>query len=74
LWVPAGFAHGFYVVSKWAEVIYKVTDFYDPSSERTLIWDDQQVGVRWPLFQGRAPLLSLKDAQGLPLAKAELFA
>jgi dTDP-4-dehydrorhamnose 3,5-epimerase len=73
LWVPPGFAHGFYVVSEWAEVIYKVTDFYDPSSERTLIWNDPQVGIRWPLVEGREPLLSPKDAQGLPLAKAELF-
>ena len=73
LWVPAGFAHGFYVLSEWAEVIYKVTDFYDPSSERTLIWNDPQVGVRWPLVEGREPLLSPKDAQGLPLVKAELF-
>jgi dTDP-4-dehydrorhamnose 3,5-epimerase len=74
LWVPPGFAHGFYVVSDWAEVIYKVTDFYDPSSERTLIWNDPQVGVPWPLRDGRPPLLSAKDAQGLPLAQAELFA
>jgi dTDP-4-dehydrorhamnose 3,5-epimerase len=74
LWVPAGFAHGFYTVSEWAEVIYKVTDFYDPSSERTLIWNDPQIGVTWPLADGREPLLSPKDAQGLPLAKAELFA
>ncbi|HEY7152478.1 MAG TPA: dTDP-4-dehydrorhamnose 3,5-epimerase [Gemmataceae bacterium] len=74
LWVPPGFAHGFYVLSEWAEIIYKVTDFYDPQSERTLIWNDPAVGVRWPLLDGRAPLLSPKDAQGIPLAKAELFA
>ena len=74
LWVPPGFAHGFYVLSEWAEVIYQVTDFYDPQSERTLIWNDATVGVRWPLLDGRAPLLSPKDAQGHPLAKAELFA
>jgi dTDP-4-dehydrorhamnose 3,5-epimerase len=74
LWVPPGFAHGFYVVSEWAELVYKVTDFYDPESERTLIWNDPQVGIRWPLLDGREPLLSAKDAQGLTLAKAELFA
>jgi dTDP-4-dehydrorhamnose 3,5-epimerase len=74
LWVPPGFAHGFYVLSEWAEIIYKVTDFYDPQSERTLIWNDAAVGIRWPLLDGRAPLLSPKDAQGIPLAKAELFA
>ncbi|HTU19573.1 MAG TPA: dTDP-4-dehydrorhamnose 3,5-epimerase [Gemmataceae bacterium] len=74
LWVPMGFAHGFYTVSEWAEVVYKVTDFYDPSSERTLIWNDSDIGVRWPLRDGRPPLLSPKDAQGLPLSKAETFA
>ena len=74
IWVPAGFAHGFYVLSDWAEVCYKVTDFYDPSSERTLIWNDPAVAIRWPLRDGSKPLLSPKDTQGLPLAKAELFA
>jgi len=73
LWVPAGFAHGFYVTSDWAEIVYKVTDFYDPKSERTLVWNDPQVGITWPLQDGKPPLLSPKDAQGLPLAKAELF-
>jgi dTDP-4-dehydrorhamnose 3,5-epimerase len=73
LWIPPGFAHGFYVLSDWAEILYKVTDFYDPTSERTLIWNDADVGIRWPLRDGRPPLLSPKDAQGLPLAKAELF-
>jgi dTDP-4-dehydrorhamnose 3,5-epimerase len=74
IWVPAGFAHGFYVLSDWAEVCYKVTDFYDPSSERTLIWNDPSVAIRWPLRDGSKPLLSPKDTQGLSLAKAELFA
>ncbi len=73
VWVPAGFAHGFYVLSDWAEISYKVTDYYDPSSERTLLWDDPQVAIRWPLLDGRKPLLSPKDAQGLPLSQAELF-
>jgi dTDP-4-dehydrorhamnose 3,5-epimerase len=73
LWVPPGFAHGFYVLSEWAEVVYKVTDFYDPESERTLIWDDVQVGIRWPLIDGRKPLLSPKDAQGQLLSTAEVF-
>lgn len=74
LWVPAGFAHGFYVVSEWAEVIYKVTDYYDPSSERTLLWNDSQVGIHWPLVGGHEPLLSPKDAQGSTLANADTFA
>lgn len=73
IWVPAGFAHGYYVLSDWAEVLYKVTDYYDPASERTLIWNDPGIAVRWPLPDGRQPLLSPKDAQGLPLSQAELF-
>jgi dTDP-4-dehydrorhamnose 3,5-epimerase len=73
LWVPPGFAHGFYVLSDWAEVTYKVTDYYDPESERTLRWDDPHVGVAWPLAVGAAPLLSPKDAAGRLLAQAEVF-
>jgi dTDP-4-dehydrorhamnose 3,5-epimerase len=72
LWVPVGFAHGFYVVSDWAEIVYQVTDFYSPEWERTLLWNDPQVGVRWPLGDG-TPLLSPKDALGVPLADAEVF-
>jgi dTDP-4-dehydrorhamnose 3,5-epimerase len=74
LWVPPGFAHGFFVLSEWAEVAYKVTDYYDPEGERTLIWDDAAVGVRWPLPDGRPPLLSPKDVRGQPLSAADLFA
>ena len=73
VWVPPGFAHGFYALSEWAEVCYKVTDFYNPESERTLIWNDPEVGVRWPLPDGEAPLLAPKDAVGLPLSRAEVF-
>jgi dTDP-4-dehydrorhamnose 3,5-epimerase len=73
VWVPPGFAHGFYVLSAWAEVLYKVTDFYCPEAERTLLWDDPEVGVRWPLVNGAPPLLSPKDSRGTPLARAELF-
>jgi dTDP-4-dehydrorhamnose 3,5-epimerase len=67
LWVPPGFAHGFYVLSESADVIYKCTDFYAPEHERTLRWDDAQVGVRWPLVNGAAPTLSGKDSSGLAL-------
>jgi dTDP-4-dehydrorhamnose 3,5-epimerase len=74
VWVPPGFAHGFSVLSEWAEITYKVTDFYDPQGERTLIWNDPQVGIHWPLPDGQKPILSPKDAQGLPLSGAELFA
>jgi dTDP-4-dehydrorhamnose 3,5-epimerase len=73
LWIPPGFAHGFYVLSEWAEVVYKVTQFYDPKDERTLIWDDPEVGIAWPLRDGRAPILSPKDLQGKRLSEADLF-
>jgi dTDP-4-dehydrorhamnose 3,5-epimerase len=74
LWVPEGFAHGFYVTSPTAEFQYKCTDVYDPSSERTLAWNDPQVGIQWPLVDGIAPLLSAKDREGSNLASAEVFA
>lgn len=73
LWIPAGFAHGFYTLSEWAEIQYKVDNIYDPSGERTLLWNDAQVGVDWPLIDGQSPILSEKDAQGRRLSELELF-
>jgi dTDP-4-dehydrorhamnose 3,5-epimerase len=72
LWVPAGFAHGFLVLSESAEFLYKTTDYYAPEYERTLLWNDPAVGVEWPL-EGAAPVLKPKDAAGTPLAQAEVF-
>ena len=73
IWIPPGFAHGFYVLSEWAEVVYKATDYYDPEWERTLLWNDPEVGVEWPLLEGRPPILSQKDAEGSLLQSAETF-
>ena len=73
LWVPPGFAHGFYVTSEQAEFLYKCTEFYDPASERTLAWNDPEVGVQWPLVPGLEPLLSAKDLKGRLLAEADVF-
>jgi dTDP-4-dehydrorhamnose 3,5-epimerase len=73
LWIPPGFAHGYYVLSSWAEVTYKVTDVYNPKAERTLLWSDPDVNVAWPLIEGRQPLLSPKDARGSLLATAALY-
>lgn len=73
IWVPAGFAHGFYVVSDWAEFTYKVTDFYAPEWERTLMWNDPQLAIDWPLVNGQPPILATKDADGKLLRDAELF-
>ena len=73
LWVPVGFAHGFYTLSAWAEVVYKTTDYYAPEWERSLLWNDPDLAIAWPLPTGQAPSLSARDAQGLPLKQAELF-
>jgi dTDP-4-dehydrorhamnose 3,5-epimerase len=73
IWVPPGFAHGFLVTSEAAEVVYKCTDFYAPQSERTLIWNDPQIGIRWPLSAGQTPLLSHKDRLGSVLCDAETY-
>jgi dTDP-4-dehydrorhamnose 3,5-epimerase len=72
LWIPAGFAHGFLVLSESAEVQYKTTDYYAPEHERTLLWNDPALAIPWPLHG--EPLLAEKDRRGVPLAAAERFA
>jgi dTDP-4-dehydrorhamnose 3,5-epimerase len=72
LWVPVGFAHGFVVLSDTADVLYKTTDYYAPSFERCLRWDDARVGIQWP-YSGE-PRLSDKDRAGVSLEHAEVFA
>jgi dTDP-4-dehydrorhamnose 3,5-epimerase len=71
LWVPAGFAHGFLVLSEKAEFLYKTTDYYAPEYERCIHWQDQDIAIDWPLDQ--EPVLSEKDANGLSFNNAELF-
>jgi dTDP-4-dehydrorhamnose 3,5-epimerase len=71
LWIPAGFAHGFQVLSETADVLYKCTDFYLPSAERTLLWSDSQLKIDWPLQTEL--ILSEKDQKGLPLSEVEVF-
>jgi dTDP-4-dehydrorhamnose 3,5-epimerase len=73
VWVPPGFAHGFYVTSDRAELLYKTTDYYAPEWERTLLWNDPELGIHWPLVNGQPPILSKKDALGNPLALTETF-
>ncbi len=73
MWIPPGFAHGFYVLSEWAEVLYKTTDYYAPQHERTLLWNDTALGIDWPLLAGIPTILSAKDATGASLSSAELF-
>jgi dTDP-4-dehydrorhamnose 3,5-epimerase len=72
LWVPPGFAHGFYVTSDMAEFQYKCTDYYAPGDEYSLQWNDPAVGIMWPL-QGAQPVLSAKDAQGQSFADCPSF-
>jgi dTDP-4-dehydrorhamnose 3,5-epimerase len=73
LWVPAGFAHGVYVLSPHAELLYKATDYYAPQWERSLLWCDPQIGIEWPLLDSASPMISTKDATGLPLSEAEVY-
>jgi dTDP-4-dehydrorhamnose 3,5-epimerase len=74
MWVPPGFAHGFYVLSSSADFLYKCTEYYAPAYERSLLWNDPALGIDWQLVDGRAPTLSAKDAVGLPLSASETFA
>lgn len=74
LYVPPGFAHGFLVTSDDAVVEYKCTDFYSPTHERSLAWDDPTVGIAWPMLPGEKPLVSPKDMAGATLRDAEVFA
>jgi len=71
MYIPSGFAHGFCVLSESADLFYKCTNFYHPQHERTLLWNDPQVGIRWPLEV--EPILSDKDRRGTPLAALECF-
>lgn len=73
LWIPPGYAHGFLVLSEYADVSYKCTSLYDPASERCIRWDDATLGITWPLALG-APRLSAKDAAAPAFADAEYFA
>jgi dTDP-4-dehydrorhamnose 3,5-epimerase len=73
LWIPPGFAHGFLVLSDSADFLYKCTTLYDPPSDRSLAWDDPDIGIIWPL-EGMTPQLSAKDSAAPRLASAEVFA
>lgn len=71
LWVPAGFAHGFLVLSDYAEVLYKVTEYYAPQFERSIVWNDSTLAIDWPLTS--EPALSAKDKAGAAFDQAEIF-
>ena len=76
LWVPAGMAHGFVVLSESADFLYKTTDYYAPQFERSIAWNDPAIGIDWPLAAHGidAPVVSEKDLAALPLVEAEVFA
>ena len=73
LWVPPGFAHGFYVLSDTADFLYKTTDYYFPDLERSLLWNDPAVAVSWPIQADVSPIISAKDKIAPKLTDAELF-
>jgi dTDP-4-dehydrorhamnose 3,5-epimerase len=73
LWVPEGFAHGFYVMTDSAEFVYKCTDYYHPESEVSVCWNDPELAIEWPLVDGKLPQLSNKDAHGLSFQDAPKF-
>lgn len=72
LWIPPGFAHGFFVMTDTAEFLYKTTDYYAPTHERCIVWNDEKLGIAWPDI-GVSPILSKKDAEGCRLSEADLF-
>ena len=71
IWMPPGMAHGFIVLSDSADFLYKATDYYAPKFERTILWNDPDLGIRWPLAS--EPILSSKDAVGLTFRDAEVY-
>jgi dTDP-4-dehydrorhamnose 3,5-epimerase len=73
LWIPPGFAHGFYVISQQADFFYKCTDFYAPELERAICWDDPDLAIDWPLIDGKRPLLAPKDQAAVVFKNAEYY-
>jgi dTDP-4-dehydrorhamnose 3,5-epimerase len=73
MWVPPGFAHGFYVLSASADFLYKTSDYYVPDLERCLAWNDPGIAISWPIGDNTQPIVSAKDMQGARLADAEVF-
>jgi dTDP-4-dehydrorhamnose 3,5-epimerase len=71
IWIPQGFAHGYLVLSEHAIVFYKTTDYYAPQHERTLLWSDPELGIRWPLNDN--PILSDRDRTAPPLRAIEVL-
>ncbi len=73
IWIPPGFAHGFYVLSPRADVVYKTTDYYDPKVERCIRYDDPDLAIAWPIPENIKPIVSEKDLMGMSFAEAEVI-
>jgi dTDP-4-dehydrorhamnose 3,5-epimerase len=73
MWVPVGFAHGFMTLTDDTQLVYKCTDFYASQYERTIMWNDPDLAISWPLPVGQKPLVSPKDAAGRRFKEADLF-
>lgn len=73
LWVPAGFAHGFYVTTDSAEFVYKCTEYYAPGDEHSLLWNDPELDIRWPISDNSSPVLSEKDKNGSIFGLSSFF-
>jgi dTDP-4-dehydrorhamnose 3,5-epimerase len=73
MWIPPGLAHGFLVLTSTAGFLYKTTDYYDPTSEVCLAWDDPAIGIDWPLPEGVVPNMNMKDLAGLPWDRTPKF-
>ena len=72
-WIPEGFAHGFYVMSETAEFVYKCTNYYDPTSEHSILWNDPDIGIEWPLVDGVKVNVSEKDGRASSFKNAVIF-
>ena len=72
-WIPEGFAHGFYVMSETAEFVYKCTNYYDPTSEHSILWNDPDIGIEWPLVEGVKVNVSEKDGKASSFKNAVIF-
>ncbi len=73
LWIPPGFAHGFYALEDETHCLYKCTDYYAPAAEETLRWDDPTLAIHWPLLPDTDPILSAKDAAGKSFQEAKKY-
>ena len=74
IWVPPGFAHGFVVLSEFADIEYRMTDYHAPEHARSIRWDDPDIAIEWPVAAGRTPLVSDADSEGVPFRDAEVYA